>query len=109
MKITLVLSVFLAFPSFAFGSVPCSIDYGRVTDYLGVVSGTADLADNAPAYITVNNGGLKYTTLTDSAGNWTVTFRYFSTRLNAYSWQTIDGDRTECSDKKLQLVETRNE
>jgi len=83
----IVLSFAILFAAVSFGAEPlCTIDFVRVTDSLGVVSGRA--GGNAPVYITVDNGGLKYTTLADPDGNWTTTFRYFGTQVRAECWKS---------------------
>ena len=85
----------------AFAKPEVTIDFVRVTSGLGIVAGTAKGDTQDPVYVTVDNGGLHYSTLADKTGKWALTFRYFSTTVIADAWQQTHSSLSEPVVRKL--------
>ena len=91
------------FSKVGYGAPECTIEFAQVSSTgLGVVSGKAKGDNPGPVYITVNNAGLKYTTLADPKGNWTVTYRYYSKTVEAEAWQPDSENSNKVSKKIVQ-------
>ena len=86
-KLMALFVFFLGLAESAKANPSCTIEFASVTDRLGVVSGTAQASSDKPVFVTIENGGLSYTTIVDTKGNWAKTFRYFSSSLSAFVWQ----------------------
>lgn len=71
-----------------FLSVSCCFSAEPVLDYKNSLGGIATVAGHvnpktsSPLLITVRNGGLSYSTVTDSMGHWGIVFRHLSTQFD---------------------------
>jgi len=75
MKSLLIVTLLLqAFPSF--GSVPEPVlDHKNSYNGYGTFAGHLSAKPAEPLGITVDNGGVKFSTITDKEGNWAISFR----------------------------------
>ena len=60
----------------------------------GTVAGRLELKPSGPVGISVRNGNLMYSTITDGDGRWGIVIRHLSTQVTATSWSlTNSSDR----------------
>jgi hypothetical protein len=70
-----------------FGSAPEPIiTTARSSGSFAVVAGILSAKTNQPAGISIQNGNLMYSTLTDVEGRWGIVIRHLSTSLKVTSW-----------------------
>jgi hypothetical protein len=75
------------FGSLCFGNVPEPIiTTAHSSGSFAVVAGTLSSKTDRPVGISVQNGNLMYSTLTDAAGRWGIVIRNLSTTLGVTSW-----------------------
>ncbi len=63
----------------AFAELPeAKVDYGNVYQSHATLAGRLTSKPTEPLGVTIENGGLKYSTITDADGNWGLVFKYRS-------------------------------
>lgn len=99
----LVLIAFLSATSQAFADVPEPV-VTHASSYQGHATIAGRLSSNPDAVtgITVENGGLKYSTITDAEGNWSVVIRHRSVSYSVKSFD-LKGSGDASHEVKLQL------
>lgn len=93
---TIALTILFA-GSLAIGQVPEPIiTYKSTYNDHATIAGRLASKPSAPMGITVQNGSLIYSTITDAEGRWGIVIRHTSTSLTVQSWDLQNpSDRSE--------------
>lgn len=75
----LLVSLFFSFSCFSAEPV---IDYKNSLGGIATVAGHVIPKAGSTFLITITNGGLSYSTVTDTKGNWGIVFRHLSTQFD---------------------------
>jgi hypothetical protein len=92
----------LFFGPLCFGVVPEPIiTTAHSSGSFAVVAGILSGKTNQPVGISITNGNLMYSTLTDAEGRWGIVIRHLSTSLGVTSW-----DLQNPSEKSREITRT---
>ena len=81
------LLAIIFFGPLCFGNVPEPIiTTAHSSGSFAVVAGNLSGKTNQPVGISITNGNLRYSTLTDAEGRWGIVIRHLSTSLAVTSW-----------------------
>lgn len=77
--------------SIALAEIPIpKVEFTDVYQTHATVAGRLTSLPTSPVGITIENGGIKYSTLTDAEGRWGIVFKYRSARYSVSAFELND-------------------
>ena len=107
MQTIFIVLTFLSFSAAAFAELPdAKVEYGNVYQSHATLAGRLTIRPAEPLGVTIENGGLKYSTITDAEGNWGLVFKYRSGNYTINTFE-LQNPGSKGSDVKGKLENAR--